>query len=465
MRDFVKKMRSILIFRRETNGTNVFFVPTCSVLFQFVPIVLNLYSVCSEVFNMNYELQKLKMKYIPMFARGKITERECARLCKIQPVSAWRLKNRYLKFGDAAFIHGNKGRTPKNKKYNYKEIAADYKKFEGTPFMAFRDDCADYLNYSAVPSYTTVYNALSSAGIVSPRARIPVREKKKHLPRDERPNEGDLVQVDGSRHDWFLNGHRVTLHGAIDDATHEIVGLYFCENECLLGYNEIMKQIAFKKGGFPRAIYSDRSSIFFTSRGATIEEQLAGLEKTTTQWQKTCRALQIELIAAYSPQAKGRIERLWQTLQGRLPYIFRFQGINTIEAANEFLADFIDGFNARFSVPAQDAALHWKAPPPSLDFHFLFSVKAEKKTKADGSFIYHGYKFRLIASRSACVRFTLCLSESYGLRGFMNGRYYDVELCEPLCDVVGDSMPLVEKNLIYRYLLADTHSGGILLSG
>jgi len=67
-----------------------------------------------------------------MFARDKITERECARLCKIQPVSAWRLKNRYLQCGEAAFIHGNKGSTPKNKKYNYKEIAADYKKFEGT---------------------------------------------------------------------------------------------------------------------------------------------------------------------------------------------------------------------------------------------------------------------------------------------------------------------------------------------
>ena len=239
-----------------------------------------------------------------------------------------------------------------------------------------------------MPSYTTVYNALSSAGIVSPRARIPVREKKKHLPRDERPNEGDLVQVDGSRHDWFLNGHRLTLHGAIDDATHETVGLYFCENECLLGYNEIMKQIAARKGVF------------------------------------------LELSTTIGPLS--------------------------------FLPQ-IDGFNARFSIPAQYAALHWKAPPPSLDF--LFSVKADKKTKAGGSFIYYGYKFRLAASRSACVYFTLCLSESYGLRGFMNGRYYDVELYEPLCDVVGDSMPLVEKNLIYRYLLADTHSGGILLSG
>ncbi|UTC66031.1 MULTISPECIES: ISNCY family transposase [unclassified Treponema] len=414
---------------------------------------------------MNYELQKLKMLYIPMFARGEITERECARLCRIQPVSVWRLKKRYLAFGDAAFIHGNTGRKPKNKIYDYEKIAADYKKFEGTPFMAFRDDCADYLNYTILPCYTTFYTVLSSAGIVSPRARIPVREKKKHLPRPERPNEGDLVQVDASRHDWFLNGHKVTLHGAIDDATHEIVALYFCENECLLGYNELIKQILARKGGLPRAIYTDRAAIFFVSRGATLEEQLAGAEKTSTQWQKMCKELNIELIAAYSPQAKGRIERLWQTLQGRLPYIFRFQGINTIEAANEFLADFIDGFNARFSVPAQDPALHWKAPQPSLDFHFLFSVKAEKKTKADGSFIYHGYKFRLLANRAACVRFTLCLSESYGLRGYMNGKYYDVELCEPLCDVVGDSMPLVEKNLIYRYLLADTHSGGILLSG
>ena len=393
-----------------------------------------------------------------MFARGEITERECAKRCKIQPVSAWRLKNRYLQLGDGAFIHGNKGRKPKNKKYDYDKIADDYKKFEGTPFMSFRDNCADYLGYSVVPSYTTVYNALSSHGVISPLARIPVREKKKHLPRTERENEGDMVQIDGSRHDWFLNGKKTTLHGAIDDATHKIVALYFCENECLLGYYELLKQIVDRTGGMPSAVYSDRSQIFFTSRGATLEEQLSGAEKSHTQWQKTCKKLQIELIAAYSPEAKGRIERLWQTLQGRLPYIFRFLKINTIEDANEFLAGFIDGFNARFAVPAQDVALHWKEKPSSADFNFLFSVRTEKKTKADGSFIYHGYKFRLLSKHSACVRFTLCLSERYGIKGFMNGKYYNIELCEPICDVVGDPMPSVEKDLIYRYLLADKHS-------
>ncbi|WP_147613002.1 ISNCY family transposase [Treponema pectinovorum] len=407
---------------------------------------------------MNTELLELKKKYIPMFARGEISERACAKKIGIQPVSAWRLKNRYVKFGDKIFIHGNKGRPPANKKYDKEKIVSDYNNFRGTPFGAFRDDCQDYLGYS--PSYSTVYNALSSAGIISPEARMTVREKKKHLPRSERPNEGDLVQIDASTHDWFMNGHKVALHGAIDDATHKITGLYFCENECLLGYNQLLQQIFLRNSGkFPRSIYSDRSSCFFVSRGnVSIQEQLAGIEKTQTQWQKTCSELDIELIAAYSPQAKGRIERLWRTLQGRLPFVFRFLRIDTVEKANEFLVDYIDGFNARFAVEAQDKELHWKAPPHNKDFDFLFSVRTEKKTRVDGSFVYHGYKFNLLSARSACVKFTLCLSESFGLKAYMNGMYYDIDLAEPLSDVYGDTMPKVEKDLIYRYFYADSHA-------
>ena len=410
---------------------------------------------------MNYELQKRKMAYIPQCAAGSLSVRKCAELIGIAPYSVSRLKARYRKFGAVIFIHGNTGRAPKNKKYDSAKIAADYASFTGSPFAAFRDDCEDFLGYS--PSYSTVYNALSGAGIMSPRARVPVREKKKHLPRDERPNEGDLVQIDASRHDWFMEGKKVTLHGAIDDATHKIVALYFCVNECLLGYYQLLHQIFMRTGGkLPRSIYSDRSACFFITKDClqkcTIQEQLEGAEKSETQWQKTCSELKIELIAAYSPQAKGRIERLWQTLQGRLPYIFRFLHIDTIEKANAFLAGFIDGFNARFSVEAQDLVLHWKAPP-AADFDYLFSVRAEKKTHADGHFIYHGYRFNLIAKRAACVRFTLCLSESFGLRAYMGGRYYDVELAEPITDCIGDSMPVVEKELIYRYFYADSHSG------
>lgn len=216
------------------------------------------------------------MEYIPQCAAGVLSVRKCAKKIGIAPYSVSRLKKRYLKYGTAVFIHGNTGRAPKNKQFDSAKIAADYENFRGSNFAAFRDDCADYLHYEKVPSYSTIYNALSGAGIVSPEARIPVREKKKHLPRKERPNEGDLIQIDASLHDWFMNGHKITLHGAIDDATHKVVALYFCENECLLGYYQLLFQIFVRTGGrLPCAIYSDRSQCFFTTRGATLEEQLA----------------------------------------------------------------------------------------------------------------------------------------------------------------------------------------------
>ena len=409
----------------------------------------------------------LKQKYIPLCASGEISVRKCARLIGIAPFSAWRLKQRYLESGDSIWIHGNTGRKPRNKKYDYKQIRADYGKFSGTPFAAFRDNCGDFLQYKTVPSYTTVYNALTTAGIISPRARIPVREKKKHLPRKERPNEGDLMQVDGSSHEWLLGQGKTCIHGGIDDATHKITALYMCQNECKLGYYALMRRTYERFGGFPRAIYSDKSTCFFTIKEnlgkVTIQEQLQGMRDTPTEWQIMAKKLSVDLIAALSPQAKGRIERLWQTLQGRLPYIFRFLKIDTIEKANVFLDSFVDDFNSRFSVPAQETKRHWRKPPPGTDLDFLLSVKTEKKTKADGSFLYHGYKFRLLAQRAACVKFILCLSENYGIRAYMSGNYYDVELAEPVCDVTGDKLTAVEKDLIYRYFYADTHSGRALV--
>ena len=417
---------------------------------------------------MNKKNLQLKMLFIPMFAAGTLSERKTARLCGITPLSAWRLKERYLQYGDAVWIHGNTGRRPQNKRFDTARLAADYKKFEGTPFAAFRDNCADYLHYDKVPSYTTVYTALTNAGIISPLARIPVREKKKHLPRKERPREGELVQLDGCSHNWFMNGRKTCIHGAVDDATHKITALYMCVNECRLGYNEILRRTSERFGGFPEALYSDRSVCFFTTKDSlekvSIQEQLAGIREKPTEWQKMAAELGIDLIVALSPEAKGRIERLWQTLQGRLPFIFRFLGIDTVDKANAFFPSFIEEFNRRFSVPAQLPDKSWQTAPPTLDLDFLMSVKTEKKTRADGTFIYHGYKFVLKAKRAACVRFILCLSERFGLRAFMNGKYYNVELDEPLCDVVSDKMPYVEKDLIYRYMYADTHSGAAVVS-
>ncbi|MBQ3825095.1 MAG: helix-turn-helix domain-containing protein, partial [Spirochaetaceae bacterium] len=166
------------------------------------------------------------------------------------------------------------------------------------------------------------------------------------------------------------------------------------------------------------------------------------------------RVPKAELIAAHSPEAKGRVERMWQTLQGRLPWIFRFYGIDTIAKANDFLLTYIDEYNERFSVEAQKKGTKYHSENLT---DYDFAVREQKKTKADGTFIYHSHVFRLDAPRCCRVRFELCLSERRGLWAVMDGKEYGVSLCEPIRDVRGGSMPYVEQDLITRFFLADTH--------
>lgn len=408
---------------------------------------------------MNEALKQKKALYIPLFVAGKITNKQCAALIGISTVSVSRIKKRYLLKGDGAFIHGHTGKPSHNTKFTTKEkkeIALFYKKFY-SPYEIFFETVRAELNKDI--SYTCVYNILNNAGYMSPKAHKPTKEKKKHLPRPERPREGELVQLDGCKHDWFMNGRPTCIHGCIDDATHKVTSLYMAENECLMGYQQNIRQTRDAMGGFPLAVYTDRSAIFFTTKAnlekATIEEQLQGYEKKPTQWQKMCNTLNIETIAALSPQAKGRIERLWETLQGRLPYIFRYKGISTIQEANGFLKDYVKTFNKMFSVEPAESVKAWHREAVADD-DFLFSVRSEHTAKANGTFIYHGEKFRV---NLPFKKFTLCISETLGVKAYYNGRYYDVELAEPLQDTISDSMPIVEKELIRRYFYRDTHSG------
>lgn len=212
------------------------------------------------------------MQYIPLCVQGEISIRKCAKQIGITPQSVCRLKKRYQQYGDAIFIHGNTGRTPKNRKYNPADIAAFYNnEFSRAPFAVV----AEY--YPGGVSYSTLYNALTASNIVSPRARIPVREKKKHLPRKELPHEGELLQLDASRHEWLIGQPQVVLHGGIDDATHKLAGLYLCVSESLMGYVEILQQTRKRFGGMPQATYTDRAPCLYNIKHSTekvsIQEQ------------------------------------------------------------------------------------------------------------------------------------------------------------------------------------------------
>ena len=160
-----------------------------------------------------------------------------------------------------------------------------------------------------------------------------------------------MLQVDGSPHDWLEGrGPELTLVGAIDDATSQVPGALFVEAETSWAYLKLFLG-AFKKKGLPQSVYSDRHKIFFTDREPTIEEQLKA-KRPRTQVGRALEELGITLIPAGSPQAKGRIERLWGTFQDRLVSELRLEGAKSKAEAQAVLDRYLPRHNRRFAKSA-----------------------------------------------------------------------------------------------------------------
>jgi hypothetical protein len=177
------------------------------------------------------------------------------------------------------------------------------------------------------------------------------------------PQAGLVLQVDGSRHDWLEGrGPRMTLVGGIDDATGAVTRAVFRDQEDAAGYLEVLRD-TLRRHGVPAAVYRARHTIFEASdRALTLEEQLADT-RLPTQVGRALDELGIVSIAAHSPQAKGRVERLWGTFQDRLVTELRLAEAADREAANRVLAGFLPRFNRRFTVAALDPTPAWRPPP------------------------------------------------------------------------------------------------------
>lgn len=243
--------------------------------------------------------------------------------------------------------------------------------FEECNFTHFQEILEE--DYGIKISYTALYKLLKSKGAKSPRKH---KKAKSHNRRSERASIGELLQVDGTPHQFFYGDNKeYCLHGFIDDATHKVTGLYICENECMHGYLEVTRQ-TFKNFGIPLALYADGSSIFFPKdKKLSLEEQLAGITEATTQYGRMMKSLGVDLIHAGSSQAKGRIKRLWNTLHDRLRTEFRYHNITTIEKANEFLKTYIPKFNKRFSIKPKDIRSSFMELPKYINLDYLLSVK------------------------------------------------------------------------------------------
>ena len=196
-----------------------------------------------------------------------------------------------------------------------------------------------------------------------------------------------MLQVDGSRHDWLQGrGPYLSLVGAIDDATGTVPYALFRQQEDAQGYLLLLREIIHGKG-MPLALYSDRHSIFQVNpqQGESLEDQLAGGRKPTTQVGRALQELGVQLIVALSPQAKGRIERLWGTFQDRLVSELRLAGATTVEEANQVLWAFLPRFNARFAVPPAQPGSAYRPVEPGLCLEGVLCFKYQRTVARDNT--------------------------------------------------------------------------------
>ena len=202
-----------------------------------------------------------------------------------------------------------------------------------------------------------------------------------------------MLQIDASPHDW-LEGRagRLTLVGARDDATG-YVWCRFEEAETTWAYIALMREILLSHG-LPFSLYSDRHTIFHSPREATIIEQLNN-QKPLTQFGRAMNELGIKIIKAYSPQAKGRIERLWEFFQDRLVVEMRLKGIKTKEEANQYLPGFLKQINARYTVPAQQADTVFRLSPRARELDRILCLKETRVVNSDHTLSYEGLIIQL----------------------------------------------------------------------
>lgn len=398
--------------------------------------------------------------------KGQCTVKQVATALGISERRVKQIKKEVKENGIKSIQHGNRGRKPKNTisdetKSKILELRHSYE-YEISNFKHFQELLSERENINI--SYSALYKILRQAGIKSPKKH---RKTKLHHRRKRKDAEGMMLQADGTPFDWFENGEKYSLHGFIDDATGKITGLYMCKNECLLGYLEVLRQ-TLENYGIPISLYPDKYSVFFPPKKVddhiTIEEQLNGRQKGITQFGRIVEELGIEMFAASSPQAKGRIERLWETLQSRLVTEFRINHITTMEQANEFLKSYIEKYNSRFSVRASDSKSVFLKLPKRYNLDELLCVKFERVIDNAGVFSLNNSKFQVLdKSLPPKTKIQIYLSQKIGMIVKSNNKTYDVEPLEMISKdkIDKDSLdyhlwlPNVVIELINEYYLKD----------
>ncbi len=324
-----------------------------------------------------------RLQVLHALDRGELRMAQAAQLMGLSIRQVRRLRQAYRQKGPRALVHGNRGRpSPRRTADTIRErlIRLARTIYADINFQHLSELLADREGLTL--SRPTIHRILCAAGLRSPRRRRPPRHRRR---RERMPQPGLLVQLDGSTHPWLERGPRLTLLAALDDSTGEVLAAEFRDQEDTHGYFSLFRTIA-QTQGLPVAVYSDRHGIFHRTKRTplTLAEQLRG-GPDPTQLGRALHELGIRWIPASSPQAKGRIERLFGTFQDRLRAELRLAHVRDRHEANRFLPDFLPRYNARFMQPPANPASAYRPWPATVDAEMIFCFKYPRTVANDNT--------------------------------------------------------------------------------
>ena len=342
--------------------------------------------------NTEVVMSKKEASQIAIFdavVKRKMTQREASRLTNLSIRQVNRKAARYKKNGYAGLIHknrGKKGNRAIDEEIKRKILELLRGKYPGYGPTLAAEKLYEYENIKI--DHETLRKLMIANNLWEKKKR----KRKTFVWRERKHHKGEMVLADGSKHLWFGNDYS-TLVAFIDDATSTIE-LYFDKEETIESISAVTR-LYLEKHGKPRSIYADRGKVFKVNHAKVNKEHF-------TQYQNMLSELGITLIHAYSPQAKGRIERLFRTLQDWLPKELKLRGIKTLSAANKFLQDiFVEYANKKLIVkPKSDVNLHQSIE--DYDLNSIFCLKYKRRLNNDNTIVYKN-RFFLIAKKQSII--------------------------------------------------------------
>ncbi len=335
------------------------------------------------------ELQRVAV--ISQCVQGNLACARAAELLDLSLRHIKRLKSRYRQGSAAALAHASRGR-PSHRRLPQR-VRDRILQLARARYAGFNDHhlCEKLTEQEGFSlSRETLRRLLRSQGLGSPRKRRAPAHRQRRL---RVACEGQLVQLDGSPHDWLEGrGPRLTALGMQDDASGKILAAQFFPSETAQGYFHLLQSLL-HRFGVPTAFYGDRSGIFVRNDDHwTVEEELAG-QRQPTQFGRALAQLGITFIAAQSPQAKGRVERLWGVLQDRLTSELRLAQACDMDSANGVLHKFIADYNRRFARTPRDTAQAWRPAPD--DLQRICAFRHERIVSNDNVVQWDGRRFQI----------------------------------------------------------------------